>query len=70
MALVYYLLTISIEQVELQSAKLCTLASVCTTIETMLRCIANSRITDTQGSMHKHLKFYIRYSLVYILNLL
>ena len=56
MALVFYLLAVGIDKVELHSAELSTLATVGTTVETILRSIAQARIANAQCSMNKHLE--------------
>ena len=59
--LVFYLLAIGIDQRETHTTELGALTTVGATLETMLRGIADARIANAQGTMHKHLEFDIRH---------
>ena len=50
---------VSINQVELHTAELCTLTSVSRTVEAVLRGIAHATIADTQRTMNEDFKFDI-----------
>ena len=56
-----YLCPISIDKREAHTAELSTLTTIGTALETMLRGIADARVTYTQCTMNKHLELYIRH---------
>ena len=64
MALMLDFLAIGIHQVELEAAELGTFPTVGRTTETILRCIANTRITNAKGTVHEDFEFHIRHSLM------
>ena len=70
MALVDVFVSVGIDQVELQSAELGTLASVSTPAETVFRGIASARIADTQRTMHESLDLNVGHSLMDVAYLL
>ena len=62
-------LTIGIEQVELHATELGTCTSIGTTIEAILRSIAETAIADTQSTMNEDLEVCLRFLTVDIGNL-
>ena len=60
---------IGINHIELQATELRTLAAVGTTTKTMLRGIAQARVTDTKGTMNKDLQLRLGHLRVYLGNL-
>ena len=64
MPVVHYLTTVSINQIKLHSAELCTLAPVGRAVKTELRGIANTRVADAQGAVNEHLQFNIGHGLM------
>ena len=68
-ALVLPFTSVGIDQVKLHPAELSALSAVGTTMETMLRGIAPTRIADAECSVDKHLKLHLRHSTMYLGNL-
>ena len=58
--LMFYLLTIGIEQIKLHTTELCTFSTISRAPETLLRSITYTRIAYAERSMYKDLYFSIR----------
>lgn len=59
MALMFQLTAIGIEKVELHTAELGALATIGTATKAMLGGVAESAVTDAQGTMNEDLQLYV-----------